>query len=276
MRLVRLPTRGAVLADLLAALVLLGLLGVIAVRALVQQERVARAVLSRDQAELSLGAGLGFVRHELAELGRDTGSNDLTLVASDSLEYRAMRYAGLACEVSATQVLLQKDQTAGWRMPQPNRDSLLVLVGPDSGGVPEWIPGAVRSVGTGSCAGRPALALGTVLDTSRFAAPLPVLVPVRVFEIMQVRAYSSGGQRWLGAKSLGTGEAIQPVQGPLSSPGFAIAALDASGTPAASPGAVRGLRVGFGLWWTGWSLSAGQSGAADSATMVTWPGNLAP
>jgi hypothetical protein len=269
---------GAVLPDLLAALVLFGMLGLLAVRGVVQGERVARAVLSHGEAQVALGGGLDFIRHELAEVGRDSASTDLLMLSRDSLAYRAMRYAGLACRVGATSVVLRADQAAGWRLPQPGRDSLLVLVAPDSGpvGPAGWIAGPIRGVGGGSCGTQPAITLSTVLDSGRLGSQRqPALVPVRIFEVMQLRAYSSLGSLWLGARSLANGEAIQPVQGPLGSPGLSIAAYDSAARPTVSPGAVRRLEIALAASWSGWRLAPGIA-AGDSVTMRLVPRNLGP
>lgn len=59
--------------------------------------------------------------------------------------------------------------------------------------------------------------------------------PLRVFEVMELRVYPSGGGMWLGARSVATGETIQPVAGPFSADGFALQLLDASGLETLEP-----------------------------------------
>ncbi|HXG43567.1 MAG TPA: hypothetical protein VNJ71_02300 [Gemmatimonadales bacterium] len=257
---------GAILADALVALVLLGILGLVGVRLLVSGERLARTVLEHGARAAALHGGAAFLRRELEGLGRDSGGSDLLALGSDSVTYRAMRLAGLACTVTTAEVRIRLDQARGWRLPQPGRDSVLVPLFSDSGmAVPRhWIAGPIQSLAPASCGGAPALALRTTLDSARLAGtPLPALVPVRTFEIMQLRLYQSLGQWWLGARSVSAGEPTQPVHGPLDPAGLRLTGLDSSGRAVPGPASVR-------------SLSLVLAASGDSVALNLAPRNLGP
>ena len=69
---------------------------------------------------------------------------------------------------------------------------------------------------------------------------------VRAFEVVQVRLYASGGQYWLGSRSVSGGEAQgEPIRGRLSGDGLRRTFLTAGGVPAAAPAEVTmvGLMV---------------------------------
>jgi len=67
---------------------------------------------------------------------------------------------------------------------------------------------------------------------------------VRIVELMELKAYQSEGQWWLGARSVSAGEAIQPVAGPLEDQdGFRLLYLNRAGGPTVDPGAVAAIRI---------------------------------
>jgi hypothetical protein len=255
---------GSILVDALVALVLLGILGLLGVWAVISAERLARRAVEHEGRAEALHGGAAFLRRELGGLGADSSGADLLALASDSVTYRAMRLAGLACTVATAEVRIRLDLARGWRSPQPGRDSVLVPLLSDSGTAipPRWIAGPVLAVAPASCGGTPALALRTTLDSARLArAALPALVPVRTFEIMQLRLYQAQGQWWLGARSVSAGETIQPVHGPLDPAGLRFAGLDSSGAVVLGPASVRFLSV---------ALAA----AGDSVVLSLAPRNL--
>jgi hypothetical protein len=59
---------------------------------------------------------------------------------------------------------------------------------------------------------------------------------------MELKLYESGGNAWLGARSVSTGEAIQPVAGPLTlKDGLQLSYLSASGAPTTDPANIRSV-----------------------------------
>ena len=90
--------------------------------------------------------------------------------------------------------------------------------------------------------GRPAL----VVPYAAVPDPLSgVTWPALVWltEVMEIRAYQSGAEWWLGLRSLGAGEVIQPALGPLASNGLVVAALDSSGASTGSLADVRRIEI---------------------------------
>jgi len=100
---------------------------------------------------------------------------------------------------------------------------------------------AISAAASGTCgAGEPAisLALPAAIGT------IPVGTPVRIYEPMELAAYQSDGQWWLGMRSLSSGEAIQPVFGPLAATeGFRLVYSDAAQVATAIPGLVKSITV---------------------------------
>jgi hypothetical protein len=272
----RLSPRGFTLAGLLVALVLFGMIGLIITRILLGAERSLRALRGHADLQAAFDLGTGYLDAELADVGREPGVSDLLQVAPESLSYRATRGLGLACRVSATEVLVPRERLITQRAPQAGRDSLLLLVGsaaPDSAS--RWLASPVTSVGVSSCDAVAAIRLGTVLDTTGVVLPAsPSLVPFRVFEVMQARLYASQGQWWLGARSESSGEGIQPLAGPFWATDSRFFLLDSAGGPTAAPRAVRSIMARLVGGRPGWG--GGASVAAESVAARFSPGNLWP
>ncbi len=259
---------GFTLIEILIGLVLLSLVGGVVVRIGLGAERTVRLAKAEAHTELNFDTALDYLESELADAGTDGSGTDLIRLGQDSLTWRATRGVGLACQVAPTEVRLLRDRLAGPRQAQPGRDSLMLYVGADShraDSVP-WLVLPILGVSASTCSGLPALAIQTVLDTSQ-ASPgwLPSLVPARVFEVMQVRLYSSLGAWWFGTRSVSAGEGIQPVAGPLVPGGLRFTFRDSTGQATAVPGLVRTISV---------LLRGAVAGRTDSATMILSPGNL--
>ena len=72
--------------------------------------------------------------------------------------------------------------------------------------------------------------------------------PVKLTEVMQARYYTSGGKSWLGLRSVSTGEAIQPLAGPLADStagvrGLTLRYLNGVDAPTSDPASVRAIEV---------------------------------
>jgi len=75
------------------------------------------------------------------------------------------------------------------------------------------------------------------------ALPIARETPVRAFEVMQLRLYTSGGQYWVGSRSVSAGEAqVQPALGPLASDGLRLVFARADGATTANPAEVAFIR----------------------------------
>lgn len=264
-------SRGVTLAELLLALVLLGLVGALVTRTALQAERVARSHEERTRLHAGLDAAAGFLRAELADLG----PGDLAQIAPESLRYRATRGVGVTCLVATNEVRLVRASLRADRLPQAGRDSLWLPLAaddprqPDTGGV--YLP--IMSVGNATCGGAAALALGTLIDT--LAHPLAALPPgigLRLFEVMQARLYTSLGSGWLGARSVTAGEVIQPLAGPFTLAASRFAGWDSAGVPTLAAPLVRSLGAVLAGTRGNWPASAGS--VTESTTILLAPANL--
>lgn len=246
MPLTPLRRAGFSLAELLVAMALGATVGGLVLRLLVEQRRVGRAHAERAAAQATLRAGLVFLQSELREAGGDAAGPDILALAPESLTYRAMRGGGVVCGLTASVVTLDDRYTYGIRQLQPGRDSLLVYFEGDStmAGDEHWLAAPILATAPSSCAGRPATAVATALDSVATPPALAALpAPARFFEVMQVKLYLSSGEYWLGARSVSAGEVIQPALGPLRPGGLVLSGIDSGAAAAATPAAVRALRV---------------------------------
>jgi len=234
---------GFTLAETLVALVLLGLTLAVVVRVLIGQHRLAATASERAALQANLRSGLSFLRRELWEVA---AAGDLLAIGPDSLSYRAIRGSGVACAVSSTEVRVRMVPWSGFRQPQPSRDSLLLFAASDTGPIrtPRWATLPITSVSTATCAGAPALVLGTTIDPAVGPpASIRLDTPIRTFEVMQLRLYRAGTTWWLGARSLSAGETIQPLLGPLEPNGLRLTYLDSAGVPTTIAGLTRSVWV---------------------------------
>jgi len=237
--------RAATLPELVIALLLLGLLGTVVTRALLQQARATRAAIELAEINRSLEQASVWLGAELGDIGRTGSGSDLYHVAPESLSYRATRSTGLTCLVARDEIRLLPHASTSWRAPQPGRDSILVLLGPDtaSGAIGQWVALPLSGVTGSSCWGRPAIRLGTVLPIPPGSPDSTTLHPVRTFEVMQAKLYRSQGRWWLGARSESAGEVVQPVAGPLVPGGLRLTYSDSLGRPVFAAGEVRQIEV---------------------------------
>ena len=182
---------------------------------------------------------------ELSALEGGTGAqNDILSIGPSAITYRAMRGIGFICSPSSTdQLRIHRTGFSGFRDPQAGRDSVLVFAG-DSSPLPAWIALPIARVSTTiACPGNfPGVTL--TVGPSAFLVGRPAGTPVRIYEHMELRMYASEGKFWLGTRSLGTGEVIQPLFGPLSDEdGFRLAYLDRIAKPTARPSAIRSIEI---------------------------------
>lgn len=236
--------RGFTLIEVMLGLVLTGLVGAIALRLLLRQHWTGVAHSETAALQNSLRAGVLFLATELRELGGAPGDADILLFAPESLTYRAMRGSGRGCSRGSNLLRIDAGSFAGYRGAQAGRDSLLVhLEGRwDTEADDRWLHLPIMAVGGGSCGAVPAIEVTTVLDTT-LVPPFAPFAPVRTFEVMQVKLYQSGGEFWLGSRSVSGGETIQPLVGPLASNGLNLTYQDSSGATAVTAEAIRSIGV---------------------------------
>jgi prepilin-type N-terminal cleavage/methylation domain-containing protein len=212
--------------------------------------------LSRTQAErLALQAGVRgaalVVGNELRELSTveagNSTQNDILSLGPNAVSYRAMRGFGYTCQALAAGVLrIDRTGFSGYRDPQAGRDSALVyvpgLTAPADSG---WTPLAITNVSSAAaCAGAAGPGLTLTTAGSIPVGTAPAGTPVRIYEPMELGSYRSEGQFWLGMRSLSSGEAIQPVFGPLDeTQGFRLDYADATGGATLIATAVKSITI---------------------------------
>ena len=200
---------------------------------------MSRGQHARVRVQDNVRTGAIIAANELREIGYDSvppsaapelvgafgsrASSDLVLVEPGRVWYRAMRGFGVTCAAPTTaRLALRRALYAGVRDPQPG-DSLTLFVegDPALGSDDSWVRAGVAGVGKGACEdGSAALDLSLAwADPAVAGAAVAAMAgggPVRLFEVMELRYYASGGAYWLGMRSLNAGGSIEPLVGPLA------------------------------------------------------------
>jgi hypothetical protein len=125
------------------------------------------------------------------------------------------------------------------RQPAAGRDSLVLLAQP---GDTEVVVASAGPVIAGTCPdGVVSVALPYAMSAPDPMASAAFPSPLLVAEVMEIRAYESGGEWWVGVRSVSAGETIQPAQGPIAPDGLRITAFDSAGVPTLTPARVTHL-----------------------------------
>jgi prepilin-type N-terminal cleavage/methylation domain-containing protein len=272
--------RGFTLVEILVSLVIMLIVSGAIYKMLNSTQRLSRAQAERVSLQSNVRSGALVVPTELRELSTYAGGsviqNDVLIapVGGTDITYRAMRGIGFVCQATATEIRIARNSLAGswpgysgYRDPKEIRDGIYVFIDGDEsvGGVDSWLQLPITGVTAAStCGAASAIAL-TVPNTSALAT-LPLRTPIRIFEVMQLQLYVNGGKSWLGAKSVNTGEAFQPVLGPLSDAnGLAFEYLDAAGAATTTLNAIKSIRVTVrGITEQGINGGSGSSGAMSN------------
>ena len=243
--------RGFTLVEIMVALVVTLIVTGATYKLLLNTQRLTRTQSARVALQSSIRAGALIVSNELGELhamsGGNTYQNDVLALGPHAVTYRAMRGIGFICQSAGPAVIrLARSSFSGHRDPQAGRDEALVFVPGDSamGSEDTWV--AVQIAAVATTFGCPGIAEpGITLTLS--VSPSPLLLeegtPVRLVESMELRLYQSGETWWLGARSVNTGEAIQPLVGPLAPQGFELEYFHYLGGPTMDPGSIGSIRV---------------------------------
>jgi len=234
----RLNRRGVALAEALVAAVLTAVLIGTALGSLSLLQKALARQVSRTTRSQTLRAAVQLTVAELHDLA--PGAGDLVSLSPTGLVYRAVRATGLACGRDAAGLLVSTGSFRSLRAPVPGRDSIAVLAGTG-----DWVSvgldGAPRA---GLCPdGAPAIALPMLAVLPDPLAGVSWPSPLRITEQMELRAYQSGIDWWLGQRSVSSGETIQPALGPLAPSGLTFSGFDSLGNPAAVLADVRQLRL---------------------------------
>ena len=243
--------RGLTLTEVMLSLVMTLVVTGAIYSLLLSSQRLTLAQGQRISVQSSVRAGSLILLHELSELGTVTGGtpaqNDIIAFGPSAITYRAARGIGFICQTPAPTVIrVARNTFSGHRDPQAGRDEAYVFVpgNPVNATADAWVAVNIVQVATVSmCPGNlPAITL-TVFG-SPSAEALEVGTPVRIMELMELRFYRADERSWLGARSVSSGEAIQPLIGPLADVnGFDLEYLDGFGAPTADRTGIRSIRV---------------------------------
>jgi hypothetical protein len=234
----QLNRRGIAVAEAVVAVTLAALLIGTALGTLSTLQRALARQVARTTREQTLRAAVQLAVAELRDVAPVAG--DIVALASTGVTYRATRASGVACGRDPDGILVASDTYRPLRTPVANRDSLTLML---SAGAWIRVPldGPPRA---GTCPdGTAAVILPSVPGLPDPIASVTWPAPLRVFEIMELRAYQSGSEWWLGQRSVSSGETIQPALGPLASGGLSLLGLDSLAQPTAAPLAIRQLRL---------------------------------
>lgn len=230
--------RGVSLAELLVAALLGAVVVGASLAALTAVQRAGQRQVEVASRNLTMLHAAHLLRTELA--GASAQAGDLAGLGRDRLRYRATRGTGRSCGSTPGGLLVASASLRALRLPAAGRDSALWLRALDSGLA--WTAAPVSAAPRAALCpgGEPAMLIPVSADSLD-----RVLVPgiVAFVEEMEVRGYLSGADWWLGLRSIGTGESIQPVAGPFAARGIVFEPLDDTGSPTTDPMRVRRLRV---------------------------------
>jgi hypothetical protein len=274
--------RGVTLVELVVAMVTsLIVIGAVH-RLVVSTQRLSRLQAAQIELQSSVRSAAIIIANEIRPLNAvEAGSADQIDILSFSgsgMTYRAARGLGFLCEPPAGgQLRVARNTFSGIRDPEPTRDLLYLLVEQDAAPNQSWIPLSIVDVATtAGCSPGGGITLTT---SSTVAIPGAAAgTPVRFYETMELRLYQSDGLWWLGARSVNTGEAIQPFMGPLSgADGMRLEYLGGNGLPVTTSGEIKSIALTIRGGTEGPSIgSDGQPLTEQLTTQVVLRNALAP
>jgi len=255
------PRRGYTLVELLVALLLLTIVLGAIYRLLNNTQRVSRAQAEHVDMQSNMRAGTLIVPAELRAIGFDSvplGTADaivpdLQSLQANSIRFRAVRSLGFICQIINPDFVVVDTTTVGnysqLRLPVAGQDSLMVFVEKNTSttGDDRWVSRGIQAIAGATCPVSGHLGLSFRVPGGSFnvtappasapdpltSAELTVGSPVRTFEVMEYSLYQdASGPYYLGARSVSSGAAIQPVLGPLKPPpdgGFRLDYFDEIG-----------------------------------------------
>ncbi|HEX3235786.1 MAG TPA: prepilin-type N-terminal cleavage/methylation domain-containing protein [Gemmatimonadales bacterium] len=241
--------RGFTLVEILMAMVVMLTVTGAIYKLLTTSQRLSNAQAARTDLQSNERAASLIVPSELRELNTVIGGTaietDILTLGATNIRYRAMRGLGFVCQSAAGVISIYKDTWSGYRAPQQTRDAGYVFfqTDPSTGSDGTWQTALITAVGTGTAC--PGGAASYTLTMPGLAAP-DLGAPVRLFEVMEMGLYPSGGKWWLGVQSVSAGELTkQPLLGPLKeATGLTLKYYDQTGaTETTDPNNVRSILV---------------------------------
>lgn len=232
-----LSRRGTGLVEAVVAALLTALLVVAALGSFAHLQRALGRFTGRVLSDQAIRGTAQLLRSELRDMA--PGAGELLSVSPGSLTYRAVRGTGRACSAGGGKVQVAAPTWSPLRQPAAGRDSLVLLAQP---GDTEVVVAAAGPSIAGVCPdGVASVALSYTIGVPDPIATAAFPAPLLVSEVMEIRAYQSGGEWWVGVRSISAGESIQPAHGPIGPDGLRILAFDSAGMPTLIPERVTHL-----------------------------------
>ena len=231
--------RGFTMVELILGLVLTLMVGGVTYELLLRNQRVARAQTEHVGMQENVRAGALIIANELREVGYDSipalavanlvtgvapptlGSTDILVAESGRLRYKAMRGLGFLCSLVGNTAIVTRTTVVGIRAPAIG-DSISIYVEGDNDTNTDdaWVNAAITGLPNQNC---PSGAAGIAMTLgypawlkAGFTAQVITGAPVRLFDVMEMRAIPEDGRSWLGMRSVTSGEAVQAVVGPIA------------------------------------------------------------
>jgi prepilin-type N-terminal cleavage/methylation domain-containing protein len=249
--------RGFTLIELLISIVVLSIVTASLFKLVTTSQQVSRAQSERTTLQSNIRSAAIVIPTELREINsRSGGTNDILSALTDgtsTIQYRAMRGASVVCSTppgtnNELTIYATKPLWTGLRAPVATRDAAFVFrdINTDLSSDDVWLSAQITAVATTTCAD--GVSAGYRLTISPAVANLSTVgigAPVRTYEVMEMGLYLTGGEYWLGARSVSNGEAnMQPILGPLTSDGVAFSFWDGTGiAKTTDAGLVRSIKV---------------------------------
>ncbi|HEY6808812.1 MAG TPA: prepilin-type N-terminal cleavage/methylation domain-containing protein [Gemmatimonadales bacterium] len=252
--------RGFSLAELLVALVLLGIVSLGIYRVLVNNQRMYQAQTQRIDLQQNIRAAATILPADLREI--DASDSDIVGMGPDSIRIRAMRQFAVACTppvlgggLGALTLTVWKSLTYGSALFNSSTDSLLIFYAGATDTTRSddvWIPASIiTNPVSATCTGGGGnsgwqmtvnLANTTRVPYVNGVGGIPVNSPVRGFQTVTYKLYqASDGNYYIGYR-LGNGT-LQPAIGPVLSTGLSLAYFDDAGAVTADPTKVKTVRI---------------------------------
>lgn len=288
--------RGTTLVELLVALPIGAMVGLVAISLLLDTHKLARQLNSTTEIARELRQAAAVLASEI----RPLSSADIVAWTDTSLDMQALAGSGVTCAVPASNVidLLPLNGTDALRtswFAAPQAGDRVYSVGADSAMVPtdrNWqsdVLSGSSSPATSSCAGQPLLGLssssGTVVRltlANAMSAKPSVGSPVRITRRTRYSLYRASDGLWYMGRKTFNGLAwttIQPVAGPFDKPllhGLLIQVRDSASTVLAAGSTMAPRSIALTLHGSSpWLSAPGSPGATDSVLMhVTLRGQM--
>lgn len=288
--------RGTTLVELIVALPIAAIIGLVAMSLLLDTHRLARRLSSTTEIARELRQAGAVLASEI----RPLSSSDIVAWTDTSLDVQALAGSGVVCASPASNIidmlpLNGSDALRTSWFATPQSGDRVYSVGTDSAIVPvdgNWqsdVLSSSSSSATSTCVGKPLLALsstpGNVVRLTvagAMSARPPAGSPIRIMRRTRYSLYKASDGLWyLGRKTFNglTWTTIQPVSGPFDKPslnGLLIQVRDSASNvlPTGSLTSPRSIALML-RGSSQWLKAANKAGAIDSVLMhVTLRGQM--